>query len=72
MRTCSFLLFASCLSFALSASATPMFRALGDLPGGDFSSTANAVSADGFVVVGGSRSGRSAGDVPDSVDFLTV
>jgi probable HAF family extracellular repeat protein len=32
--------------------ATPMFMGLGDLPGGDFDSGANAVSADGSVVVG--------------------
>ena len=35
------------------------FRRLGDLPGGAFSSEANAVSADGFVVVGKSASSSS-------------
>ena len=35
-----------------AASAIPMFMRLGDLPGGDFESTAFAVSADGTTVVG--------------------
>jgi probable HAF family extracellular repeat protein len=49
----AFLLFASTTtSFASVAS----FQALGDLPGGDFSSIARAVSADGAVVVGQSSS----------------
>ncbi len=42
---------------ALSASASPMFMGLGDLPGGSFSSAALGVSADGSVVVGQSNSG---------------
>ncbi len=42
---------------AFSASAVPMFLGLGDLPGGNFSSYANGISADGAVVVVGKRSG---------------
>ena len=34
------------------AGITPSFQGLGDLPGGSFNSAANAVSADGSVVVG--------------------
>ena len=55
---------ASCA--ASSATATPMFLGLGDLPGGIFSSSATGVSADGLVVVGRSLSrgpiGPSSGD----------
>jgi probable HAF family extracellular repeat protein len=40
------------------APSTTSFRALGDLPGGDFHSEALAVSDDGHVVVGRSSSAR--------------
>ncbi len=43
--------------YSLPAQVTATFQGLGDLPGGIFSSQANAVSADGLVVVG---SGNSA------------
>ncbi len=39
------------------ASAEAMFMGLGDLPGGEFSSAARAVSADGSIVVGFSDDG---------------
>jgi hypothetical protein len=42
---------------ASSASATPMFMGLGDLPGGEFRSNAFGVSANGAVVVARSYSG---------------
>ncbi len=44
------------LGTASSASAA-MFMGLGDLPGGEFSSHARAVSVDGLVVVGFSDDG---------------
>ncbi len=48
--------------FAASGSATPasaeaVFMGLGDLPAGEFSSAARAVSADGSIVVGFSDDG---------------
>ncbi len=43
-------------SLCVYAQATPSFQGLGDLPGGDFESLAQDVSADGQVVVGGSSS----------------
>lgn len=50
------------LIFTLSAGAAqPIFTGLGDLPGGPFVSRANAVSADGRVVVGSSASATSEG-----------
>jgi probable HAF family extracellular repeat protein len=39
---------------AAATASTPFFMGLGDLPGGPFSSTAAAVSADGSIVVGSS------------------
>jgi probable HAF family extracellular repeat protein len=55
-----FALFAAGLMLVCGATcfgATPRFQGLGDLPGGSFSSTATAISADGSVVVGYSYSG---------------
>ena len=53
--------------------ATPSFRALGDLPGGDVHSEALAVSDDGHVVVGRSSSARftEEGFVWAGADTLT-
>lgn len=45
------------LPAAAMADPLPSFQGLGDLPGGDFFSEANAVSADGLVVVGTSTNG---------------
>lgn len=42
-------------AWAGEALSHAVFRALGDLPGGEFSSSANAVSADGTTVVGYSK-----------------
>ena len=46
---------------ASPASAEAMFMGLGDLPGGRVASFANAVSADGSVVVGHSSSALALG-----------
>jgi probable HAF family extracellular repeat protein len=43
---------ALCLSFGVQQASAAFFLPLGDLPGGEFSSTAVDVSADGSVVVG--------------------
>jgi len=45
-----------CLPVAARAQPAPSFHGLGDLPGGEFRSSATAISADGGVVVGQSRS----------------
>jgi hypothetical protein len=58
-RVARLLLGLACLVLAAAASASPMFVPLGDLPGGEFSSFASAVSADGSTVVGGSYIGGS-------------
>ncbi|MCX5688421.1 MAG: HAF repeat/PEP-CTERM domain-containing protein, partial [Planctomycetota bacterium] len=50
------------LTLAGSAMAQPSFRTMGDLPGGNFYSIAQGVSADGRVVVGYSLSGTSQGE----------
>jgi probable HAF family extracellular repeat protein len=50
------------LGITSPAFAGAMFMGLGDLPGGEFSSIARAVSADGSVVVGRSDSGGEFGD----------
>src|SRR5688572_5801415 len=39
-----------------SMAATPMFRGLGDLPGGNFESFGGAISSDGSTVVGAGTS----------------
>ncbi len=54
MRVFNVLVFSAfiALGTASPASAEAMFMGLGDLPGGEFSSAARAVSADGSVVVG--------------------
>jgi probable HAF family extracellular repeat protein len=46
----------------ISFGTTPSFQGLGDLPGGDFFSSASAVSADGSVVVGTSVTSNGQGD----------
>jgi probable HAF family extracellular repeat protein len=57
---------AATATFCLSAwcgravAEAPFFTGLGDLPGGDFSSSASAVSATGSVVVGSSNSATGA------------
>ena len=47
---------AAVFGVTFSASAVPMFQSLGDLAGGNFSSAAYGISADGSVVVGQSSS----------------
>jgi probable HAF family extracellular repeat protein len=50
------------LTLAGSAIAQPSFQTMGDLPGGNFYSIAQGISADGRVVVGYSLSGASQGE----------
>ena len=57
LKTCWVVLFA----LAGAAAAQPSFRTIGDLPGGQFYSIANGISADGNVVVGYSVSGSPEG-----------
>ncbi len=53
IRTALIILSCAAISFAVtSAQAGPFFTGLGDLPGGEVSSVARAVSADGSTVVG--------------------
>ena len=54
--SCVLLTTGSILFFTPTSTSAASFMGLGDLPGGDIESTANAVSADGLVVVGESES----------------
>ena len=50
------------MSGGVAGAAPYSFAGLGDLPGGEFRSYANGISADGFVVAGGSSSSAAGGN----------